>query len=189
MSLPPDDQMIMDRRRRAAPATAMISSVILTSADEGVGSPEGWLWTSTIAVAESSSARRTTSRGIDRRVIDGAGALHFVGDQAVALVEEQDAKFLAVGKGHRGAAIIDDLAPRAERQPLLRDALGEALGAASRILNSLIEAALMPSISASRSGRAAIASANEPKRAISALASGLTSRRGIARNSTSSSNS
>ena len=37
--------------------------VISMSARDGVGSPEGWLWTRMIAVADSSSARFTTSRG------------------------------------------------------------------------------------------------------------------------------
>jgi hypothetical protein len=44
-------------------------------------------------------------------------------------------------------------------------------------------------ISASRCGGAAITSANEPKVEISDFASGLRSRCGMARNSTSSSNS
>ena len=39
-----------------------ICFVISISARDGVGSPEGWLCTSTIAVADSSSARFTTSR-------------------------------------------------------------------------------------------------------------------------------
>jgi hypothetical protein len=43
--------------------TSMISFVISMSARDGVGSPEGWLWTRMMAVAESSSARLTTSRG------------------------------------------------------------------------------------------------------------------------------
>ena len=39
-----------------------ICLVISISARDGVGSPEGWLCTSTITVADSSSARFTTSR-------------------------------------------------------------------------------------------------------------------------------
>ena len=65
------------------------------SAEEGVGSPEGWLWTRIRAVAESSSARLHHLARIDRRVVDGAGLLHLVGDQRVALVEEQQAELLA----------------------------------------------------------------------------------------------
>jgi hypothetical protein len=34
---------------------------------------------------------------IDRRVVDGAGLLDLIGDQLVALVEEQDAELLLVG--------------------------------------------------------------------------------------------
>jgi hypothetical protein len=57
------------------------------------------------------------------------------------------------------------------------------------ILSSVIEASPIPFTSASRAAGAAMTSANEPKVAISVLASGLTSRRGRARNSTASSNS
>jgi hypothetical protein len=48
------------------------------------------------------------------------------------------------------------------------------------IFNSTIAAVPSPSISRRRSGRADTTSANEPKRAMRALASGLTSRRGMA---------
>ncbi len=44
-------------------ATSTISLVMRMSAWLGVGSPEGWLWTRMMAVEESSSARRTISRG------------------------------------------------------------------------------------------------------------------------------
>jgi hypothetical protein len=54
---------------------------------------------------------------------------------------------------------------------------------------SVMLASPIPLISASRAAGAAITSANEPKVAISVLASGLTSRRGCARNSSASSNS
>ena len=37
---------------------------------------------------------------IDRRVVDRAGLLHLVGDDLVALVEEQDAELLLAGKPH-----------------------------------------------------------------------------------------
>jgi hypothetical protein len=33
-------------------------------------------------------------------VIDGAAALHLIRDEAIALVEEQNAKFLALGERH-----------------------------------------------------------------------------------------
>ena len=92
-------------------AVSMISLVISMSARDGVGSPDGWLWTSTIAVADSSSARRIDLARIDRRVVDGAGLLHLVGDQRVLLVEEQDAELLALLERHGGAAIVDHLAP------------------------------------------------------------------------------
>jgi len=57
--------------------------------------------------------------------------------------------------------------------------------AASTIFSSATAASPSPSISCSRGAGAAITSANDPKRAISAFASGFTSRRGMARNSTS----
>src|SRR6516162_10990418 len=41
----------------------MMALVISTSACEGVGSPDGWLWAITIALAPNSRARLTTSRG------------------------------------------------------------------------------------------------------------------------------
>jgi hypothetical protein len=63
------------------------------------------------------------------------------------------------------------------------------LAAASTILISVMPAGPSPLTSASRVAGAEITSANEPKVAISVLASGLTSRRGMARNSTASSNS
>ena len=44
---------------------------------------------------------------IDRCVIDGAGLLHFVGDQRVALVEEENAELLAGLVRHGGMAIVD----------------------------------------------------------------------------------
>ena len=57
-----DNEMVVHRDTEGA-RTSTIACVIWMSAREGVGSPEGWLCTSTMAVAESSSARLTTSRG------------------------------------------------------------------------------------------------------------------------------
>ena len=48
---------------------------------------------------------------IDRRMIDGAGLLHFVGDEPVALVEEEHAELLFVGEGLRRAAIVEHACP------------------------------------------------------------------------------
>src|SRR5215510_14033689 len=73
-----------------------ICFVISISAFEGVGSPEGWLCTSTMAVADSSSGPLHHLAHIDRGVIDGARLLHLVGDDLVALVEEEDAELLLV---------------------------------------------------------------------------------------------
>ena len=55
---------------------------------------------------------------IDRRVIDRAGLLHFVGDQLVALVEKEDAKLLLLGEGLGAAAIIEHGRPGRECRPL-----------------------------------------------------------------------
>jgi hypothetical protein len=60
------------------------------------------------------------------------------------------------------------------------------LAAACTSLSSVMVASPKPFTSASRETGAEITSANEPKVAISVLASGLTSRRGWARNSTAS---
>jgi hypothetical protein len=47
-------------------------------------------------------------------VIDGAAALHLIRDEAIALVEEQNAKFLALGERGRRAAIIENIAERGQ---------------------------------------------------------------------------
>ena len=66
---------------------------------------------------------------IDRRVIDSAGALTFVGDQSVALVEKEDVKLFVIGKRNRGAAIVDERAPRTDLQAFSDRALGESFRA------------------------------------------------------------
>src|SRR6267378_2542612 len=109
----------------SGPAMSMMARVIWISACDGVGSPEGWLCTSRIAVADNSSARFITSRGY-RRVVDGANLLHLVRYQLVALVEKQDAKLLLVGERHAGAAIVDHVIPGRQHRALLQLALGDA---------------------------------------------------------------
>jgi hypothetical protein len=49
---------------------------------------------------------------IDRGVIDGAGLMLLVGDEVVALVEEQNAEVLLALEGHGGAAIVEHVRPR-----------------------------------------------------------------------------
>src|SRR5262249_47012013 len=49
---------------------------------------------------------------IDRRVIDGAGLLHFIGDELIALIEKQYSELLAVGEALSGAAIVEHARPR-----------------------------------------------------------------------------
>ena len=48
---------------------------------------------------------------IDRRVVHGASLLHLVGDQRVALVEEQHAEQFLVLERHCGAAIVEHVRP------------------------------------------------------------------------------
>ena len=64
-----------------------------------------------------------------------------------------------------------------------------SLAAACTTLSSVMAASPSPLISLSRSTGAATTSANDPNRSIKVLASGFTSRCGIARNRISSSNS
>ena len=64
---------------------------------------------------------------IDRRVVDRAGLLHFVGDQGVLLVEEQDAELLALLEGHRRAAIVEHLVPGGQHLAALDLAARHAL--------------------------------------------------------------
>ena len=92
---------------------------------------------------------------IDRRMVDRADALRFVGDQAVLLVEEQDPEFLAVRERHRGAAIVDHLAPRTIERRFSTRPCANRCAPASTILNSVIAPSAMPSTSASRAGGAA----------------------------------
>lgn len=49
---------------------------------------------------------------IDRRVVDRAATLHLIGDQHIALVEEEDAELFAGLVRHGGMAILDDRRPR-----------------------------------------------------------------------------
>ena len=48
---------------------------------------------------------------IDRGMIDGAGLLHFIGDEQIALIKEQP-KLLAIGEALRSAAIVEHARPR-----------------------------------------------------------------------------
>ncbi len=56
---------------------------------------------------------------IDRGVIDGAGLLHLIGDELIALVEEQQPELLFILIGHRGAAIVDHAGPGRQHGALL----------------------------------------------------------------------
>lgn len=55
--------------------------------------------------------------GIDRRVVDRAALLLFVGDQRVLAVEEQQVKLLDLAVGDVRAAIIDRMYPLDVRNP------------------------------------------------------------------------
>src|SRR5215213_10711041 len=87
---------------------ATISTVSATSAAEGVGSPDGWLWTATIAVACWRTASRKTSvfrrqRAPRKRVRQDKGA----GRQA------QRARVFLEQEGTRDATLPQVGAPRA----------------------------------------------------------------------------
>ena len=90
-------------------ATSAICRVIWTSAVEGEGSPEGWLWTRMMRGRRMLQRALDDLARIDRRVVDGALLLHLVGDQPVLLVEKEDAELLVVLERHRRAAIVDQL--------------------------------------------------------------------------------
>ncbi len=53
--------------------------------------------------------------GINRRVIDGAGLLHLVGDQDIFLVEEEDAELTTAGKLSLG---VNELGMASLKRPL-----------------------------------------------------------------------
>ena len=60
-------------------------------------------------------------------MVDGAALLHLVGDQRVALVEEEDAELLDRLEAHRAAAVVDHRRPRIEERALLDRLLQETL--------------------------------------------------------------
>ena len=68
-------------------------------------------------VDQDQSGRRQFERAldhlarIDRGMVDCAGLLNLVGDELIALVEEEEAKLLLVGKRHAGPAIVDHVVP------------------------------------------------------------------------------
>ena len=62
---------------------------------------------------------------IDRRVIDGAALLHFVGDQHVLAVEEEDAELLGLLVRQCRVAVVDELLPVGQHRHVLDLALGE----------------------------------------------------------------
>src|SRR5262245_66442970 len=78
-----------------------------------------------VVVHEQHRRRRQLERALhhlalmDRGVVDGALLLHLVGDDLVAFVEEQYTKLLLGLEAHRGAAIVEHLAPGGEHRPLL----------------------------------------------------------------------
>jgi hypothetical protein len=122
-------------------------------------------------------------------MIDGADLLDFVEDQLITLVEKERAKLLLVSEGHRGSTIVDDARPGRQHRPFFDLTRASRLAAAWTTLSSVMTASPIPLVSASRAGGAEITSGNDPNLAIRSSASGFTSRCGMARNSTSSTNS
>src|SRR5262249_23690129 len=100
-------------------AAFLMSLVTAMSALEGVGSPEGWLWTRISAEAPRSSARLPTSRGINRRMVDRPALLALMLDQHVFAIEKQNMEFLDLIVHDTGIAIIDQLVPGMDDGPLL----------------------------------------------------------------------
>jgi hypothetical protein len=78
-------------------------------------------------------------------VIDRAATLHLIGDQAIALVEEKNAEFLALGQRYGGAAIIENIAERGSCCRLRNVPRTSRRAAASTILTSAMAAS--PSLS------------------------------------------
>src|SRR6185437_13957427 len=72
---------------------------------------------------------------IDGRVVDRAACQHFVGDEYVLAIEEEDSKLLPGTAGHRGRAIVDQRAPGTKRGLVEQFGLGEAKGGASTIFS------------------------------------------------------
>ena len=90
MALLADNDVVVDHDpERLARAHDLLGHPI--SAFDGVGSPEGWLCTSTMGGCRQLQRPLHHLAHIDRGVIDGAGLLHLVGDDLIALVEEDDA--------------------------------------------------------------------------------------------------
>ena len=75
------------------------------SAAEGVGSPENDRRRRQLQCPPDDLAR------IDRGVVNRTGLLHLFADEAVFLVEEEDAKLFDFLEGHRRAAVVDHCLP------------------------------------------------------------------------------
>src|SRR5215471_13203952 len=60
---------------------------------------------------------------VDRRMVDGAALVQFVGDQVVALVQEQHPELFAGLERHDGPQVIKDCSPRRQCWPVLELAM------------------------------------------------------------------
>ena len=61
-------------------------------------------------------------------MVDRAATLHFVGDQSVLLIEEENAEMLAVFEALRKAEVIENAAPGRQRRARFDLASGQAFG-------------------------------------------------------------
>jgi hypothetical protein len=112
--------------------------------------------------------------------------MHFIGEQDILAVNEENAEFFRLGARHGGGAIIQKRFPDARAGRPITFARASLSAAASTVFSAATVPSLTLSTSNSRSSGAAMTSAKLPNLAISALARGLVSRCGIARNSSNS---
>ena len=140
-------------------------------------------------MAPSSSGAAHHLARVDRRVVDGADALHLVGDELVLLVEEKDAELLVVDVGHCRAAIVEQGGGGAEIAALLYGALREAAGGGLDDLQLGNSGLAQPGDLVEPLGAGGEHLGERAEARSSALATGFTSRRGMARNRINSRNS
>ena len=114
MTILADDDVIMNGDPQRFGGISTIIFVISISAREGVGSPGRVIMNENKGGGRQFQSALDHFARIDRRVIDGPCLLHFVGDQRIALVEEENAELLAGLVRHGGMAVLDHRRPGGE---------------------------------------------------------------------------
>jgi hypothetical protein len=84
------------------------------SAFEGVGSPEGWLWTKIKADPELERAFDDFA-GVDRRMIDRAALVPLVLDQCILAIQKEYMELLDFAVGDLRIAIVDQCVARCDQ--------------------------------------------------------------------------